>query len=1365
MARACLVCGSQCEERWKFCLECGARNDESANHSIRAIDYLLAEVESWQREELIDNHLADTLTHRYQDLRQDIISNLIRPRVEVKPEASQPVTPPTAISDEPTISNAPAVSPLQAVIDAPVPEAPAQSSPVQAIAAAAASQAPAAPVPARSLSELVAENIRYIFAVSVALFVGGIALYFRDEIYFRLTQPITQALLLALTTLALLVGGVMLVRRTGESLAGRTMALTGALMVPINPWFLVRSNLIANTGRGWILALACTFLYGSIAYYLRERLFVYIALATGIITGWATVFKFSGNASASIYAVVLMACAITYLLAERAFQPQAEEFSREEFGAPFFYVAHAGIALCLLFYTPVIKLLPAELVAVKRYFDPQGYNDLVTVWLALAAAFAYLYSGVTRRAGYFIYLAIGTLGWSITALLVYLDAALPTALLVFICVALVMQMLARLTELDELYAEPLSNTARALGLLACVGSLALYVPFIDDGVSLPGWRIVAALPVAAAIFLIELIKTKSRSAFYLAATLLANATFYGFMKAGVPGHLIAIFMLVPAYRLLLMRRAYREREPLARDLQIFALTLTSAIVLGALIALPVMLTHQLWTALLAAGIAGLCLLSAFQTDHSDGRAAQYYIAIGFSALAYLSVVSAMNPRGLIMARACALFPYGLIAAALYLRGRQQTVSGRWQETELPLRVSALLATGAAVIYWNPAHNHFQQHSAAGIAQMALYAGVLLILSHWAAVRAFSLIGAFIGGALLTASYTFALVYFQRGIDDDYILTAFAGWSLALYAVAQVPQVRAEIRASLSVLSSLIAGLFFITCSALLIFVHGFSDASLMLAVLSALVIIMVKEVWHLTVSRSVVHAIFTALAGISVTLAMLRAVDVHENEILAWLALLAIGYGLLSQRLTRQAIERKVYLAFEVTGCVLAAICLLSPFYGYYAMPGAIVVAVALTVIHFALSAYLTGATVVGRGYAHVAAGALIITIAVFYNYLGDYNAGAVAALMVAILSLFLLAETKMRATVFGGALFNVAQVAQPLFIAIGLWEGLNHPSTHLSAAIFFGEITAFYLIAALVKRQSAYLYPTLFFFALVMARSLQHVGMPGGYFMIFYGVLALALIMLARRNGAEWWAAPACLTGAYCLSIFAAGGAILQTIGSIDLYNSELNPLIVTLLGLTGMAALASTLAPEDRVKVLYRQGAYGLAFFAYLAVGVRLGYDLLRQTEFYALPFGAVLMVAGYLMRNKAEERTAALWLWLGSLCWSVPLLLHFLNYRFIAHEPSTAHDIGLMVVSVAMILGGIIFQIKAPTIAGGATFLLGLAVIVFSFVEWEQKWLSISMIVLALVVFFSSWIIYSFYRRNQLGRLSEQGRQVMEEFGKWK
>jgi len=109
--------------------------------------------------------------------------------------------------------------------------------------------------------------------------------------------------------------------------------------------------------------------------------------------------------------------------------------------------------------------------------------------------------------------------------------------------------------------------------------------------------------------------------------------------------------------------------------------------------------------------------------------------------------------------------------------------------------------------------------------------------------------------------------------------------------------------------------------------------------------------------------------------------------------------------------------------------------------------------------------------------------------------------------------------------------------------------------------------------------------------------------------------------------------------------------------------------------------------------------------------------------------------------------------------------LDYRFRIGQSSTTYDVALLVISVALILGGIIEHLKAPTIVGGTSFLTVMSVIVFSYVDWEQKTLSISMIVLALILFVSSWIIYSFYKRNQLASIGKHGKHVIEEFGKWR
>src|SRR5262249_15208500 len=84
----------------------------------------------------------------------------------------------------------------------------------------------------RRFAQLVAENIKLIFAISVALFVGGVLLYYRSKIYLGLKDPLIQAIILGLVTVSSVIGGWTLVRKTDQTLPGRTLTLVGSLLVP-----------------------------------------------------------------------------------------------------------------------------------------------------------------------------------------------------------------------------------------------------------------------------------------------------------------------------------------------------------------------------------------------------------------------------------------------------------------------------------------------------------------------------------------------------------------------------------------------------------------------------------------------------------------------------------------------------------------------------------------------------------------------------------------------------------------------------------------------------------------------------------------------------------------------------------------------------------------------------------------------------------------------------------------------------------------------------------------------------------------------------------------------------------------------------
>ncbi|MEW6731783.1 MAG: hypothetical protein AB1489_10685 [Acidobacteriota bacterium] len=1371
--KVCLVCQHELESWWEFCFHCGARVDNDVMDQVHLIDYIIFEIIDWHKRKTISYSVREELLQHYFTRRQELVQS-IEHKAEHKTDEPVPSvdatdTPLSSLS-EPTPPVAPAIS--NVVV-------PTRLSESQVVPATSLSPAPlplSPPLPSKSFPELVAENINYIFAISTALFVGGIALYYRNEIYYGLKQPIVQAAILALVTLGALVSGWTLVRRTEQTIAGRTLTIVGSLLVPINPWFLVRSGLIPNTGKAWVLGLVCTALYAWTAYFLRDRLFVYIALSTGIITGWLTVYRFTGGISASIYAVVMMASAIGYLFAERAFKSRGEDviFSREEYGQPFFHVAQTAIALCLFFYTPLIKLLPAELVAARYYFDPQSYNSFVTVWLALAAAFAYTYSAIIRKASYFVYLAIATLLWAEVSLLDNIDVTRSTAVLVFVASAFVIALIGRLSPLDNFFTRPLGHTAILIGLIVCcwVGYIILSLTFYHE--LLLDWSYVSSIFLAAGIFIIELYYSKKRSDLYAIELLLTAGFLFVMIKLHVPAYFIALLFLIPTYGALLLSRRLRgtEWECLTNGLHKGALVIIGYIILGVLANYQLVAPYKAHLAGFSLGVAGLFALSAFSTEGYFERRVQFYATILATVVSYYLLLKIFLLPDHNFALLIMLLPGTLMAGAALLQKKlsklTSPVGEKLSETLSPLKISTLILMGVALFGWHPLYDFIDYHNWAGMLFMLEFAIALLILGY--INNAFNHASFSVAIAFFTASYSYLLGIIGSGMSPEYALVGFAIWVFSLYTLARVEILHSKLRSSSYWLATTIAVLLFLASIRVIITSEWGAHPDRTIAVMITLLILLYHQIKSLWQARHAFPATFAGLIGMALLITLLWAASTGLMASLAWVVMVAIAYGGVAQLLRQRGMTQSVTAAIEIVANLAVLISLTTLLTEYsYDTPFSLMAffVTALVVIFYALLAYWQEQTKFGQIYAHTTFSALLLSACIFAHHFGFNNWSELSSLLVPLLTLFLIGTRIRRRPVFTSAAFNVAQVAMPLVVILGLVSGLSVPITHIGTALFFSEIALFYFIAAGSREKIGFLYPALATLAVALWQVLLHFAINSSYFMAFYAVCGFLLLQLAVSDrSSRWaWARPAFSIFGNLLLALSASVVVMESFNTLRLLNKALDPLIQSLFIIIAIGALLSVKSEDVERKTIYRRATLALGCFSYFVIGIRLGYDVVRQTEFYSIPLGAALLVAGYLGMRKEQDKSATLWLWLGSLAWTLPLLLHALEYRFLTLDPSTTHDIALLIVALALILGGILMQLKAPTAIGGASFIIQMAVIVFSFVEREQKWLSISMIILGLVVFATCWIIYLFYKRNQLGQLSERGKQVVEELGKWK
>ena len=166
----------------------------------------------------------------------------------------------------------------------------------------------------RVLLETLADphTIRLLLYTGAAMLVVGVVIWLRDVLYLKLQEPIVQAALLVTGTIIVTVSGWLAILRTRLLLTGRALTLIGSLLVPVNFWFLVRSGLIENHGRAWIVCAFCALLYASTAALLREKLYVYLASVAAIATAWTIIYRIEREAF-GLYALSLMTISLIFL--------------------------------------------------------------------------------------------------------------------------------------------------------------------------------------------------------------------------------------------------------------------------------------------------------------------------------------------------------------------------------------------------------------------------------------------------------------------------------------------------------------------------------------------------------------------------------------------------------------------------------------------------------------------------------------------------------------------------------------------------------------------------------------------------------------------------------------------------------------------------------------------------------------------------------------------------------------------------------------------------------------------------------------------------------------------------------------------
>jgi hypothetical protein len=407
-----------------FCSECGARSEDESVEELRAVLYLLSELEQWKAVGAINPVEAASLVRAYERRRDDL-------RALITASAGKD------IHSEQETDDAQMTVPVQSQYDAT--RAPSISSAEQPAATIAAppsirfplsrpatttSHEPQQPASRLALVETLAEpyTLRLLLYTGAAMFVVGIIIWLRDVLYLKLQEPVVQAGLLLTGTIALTASGWLTILRTRQRLTGRALTLAGSLLVPVNFWFLVRSGLIADEGRAWMVCAFCTLLYAWTAALLREKLYVYLSCIACVATGWALVYRVEAQAP-GLYALVLLASSLVFLHLSRIF-PKSDDASeaakrnvedeasegkreraviggrlrRELWSSPLMHSALTGASLCAL---PYMLLRPGPSLSLYDgvlRLRARGYDSSIAILLFTGFSYTTWFTGRYTKA-------------------------------------------------------------------------------------------------------------------------------------------------------------------------------------------------------------------------------------------------------------------------------------------------------------------------------------------------------------------------------------------------------------------------------------------------------------------------------------------------------------------------------------------------------------------------------------------------------------------------------------------------------------------------------------------------------------------------------------------------------------------------------------------------------------------------------------------------------------------------------------------------------------------------------------------------------------------------------------------------------
>ena len=337
-------------------------------------------------------------------------------------------------------------------------------------------------------------------------------------------------------------------------------------------------------------------------------------------------------------------------------------------------------------------------------------------------------------------------------------------------------------------------------------------------------------------------------------------------------------------------------------------------------------------------------------------------------------------------------------------------------------------------------------------------------------------------------------------------------------------------------------------------------------------------------------------------------------------------------------------------------------------------------------------------------------------------------------------------------AVFGSAANLTPEHVFESIWSN----NTNLLLAQFFGEAAAFYVLAAVFSQKSINIYLATISACGVVWNLLSFWQVGEEYYTLVFALVGLVLLAVYRL---------AALAKFGVLSLdqtfFTCGNALLSLsfVAASLLTLSRLAPngnvhasLLYLLLMLIVSSLSAAGLVREEHWRRWYMVAAIIQGCLSFLVLNVLSELSIWEKMEIFSLSTGLIILICGHVgwYRERIRERNndwTSISLFIGSVLAALPLIVAVLIQR--SHQTTdwtalrTLNEVGILAIGLGLLGTGVIFKLRATTVAGGLMMTVYLLSLSF-FIHIPEKLQTVAIyMMLGGGTFFVTAVLLSIHR----------------------